>query len=528
MESKLLFFTEFFNACSNGDEKTVLKYIDNNEFDINRLDKNGNTAFYNSCCATRLEENYEISKILIENGADVNFIKNGSSCFHCLCFNNNVKIIKLLNESGVDMNAIDNEGVTGFNWACYNGCVEVVNLLIDKGININTVDNGGKSGFINACIQGHLEIVDILINIGYDTNLEDNYESNGFHYACQEGHLDIIKLLFNKGLISIDTCIRPGMNRFILYFNHNHLVVFKFLIDLGFDFNIKHTSGLSILHYFIGNVNFNEDVVNLLIDNGLDINSLNIDGNSYLYLSCLHGNFKFVKLLIELKVNINELNNHGMSGFFIACFKGNIDIVLLFIENGFDICTTNAEGMSGFILACSGSQLEIIKLLISKGFDINSIDKTARSGLYFAVSFGYIDVVLFLIKYSINNGINSNIYQDYNGNKMINNYGQFRKETEEIEIHMTVEEIERDKCIIIDIFNRESNWKRRKEFVIFLHCSNFFERNDDINNGINNININNNISTSTSDEDDINIISISKQEKVLSLRPLYETILSFL
>jgi hypothetical protein len=79
---------------------------------------------------------------------------------------------------------------------------------------------------------------------------------------------------------------------------------------------------------------------------------------------------------------------------------------------------------------------------------------------------------------------------------------------------------ENEKNIIIKSYLHEKNFNRRRNFLIFLNGSNLIEKNNIVfnNNNNNNIIINNN--------DDNQPIKV--EQKVLSLRPLYENVMSYL
>lgn len=53
-------------------------------------------------------------------------------------------------------------------------------------------------------------------------------------------------------------------------------------------------------------------VVRLLLELGVEVDSVNIHGNSPLHIACLNGQDVVVSKLIEFSASVNAVNNMGM------------------------------------------------------------------------------------------------------------------------------------------------------------------------------------------------------------------------
>ena len=143
--------------------KTILKLYPQH-IDTYNTEYFGETPLFN---ATETD-NYEISKFLLENGADVdaaNFEDNTTPLINS-SYNNNIKITQLLLDYDADINKTNKYGDTALHWACRKGYIDIVRLLLDYDADL-TLKN--KFAGINTPLgiaerEGYAEIVSLLKN----------------------------------------------------------------------------------------------------------------------------------------------------------------------------------------------------------------------------------------------------------------------------------------------------------------------------------------------------------------------------
>ncbi len=88
-------------------------------------------------------ENIEIMKYLLENGADVNIkdMSGYSPLMNLISFDkNNLDMIDLLINNGAKLEDINNNGATPLILACYHFNTQVIKHLVDKNANVNATD----------------------------------------------------------------------------------------------------------------------------------------------------------------------------------------------------------------------------------------------------------------------------------------------------------------------------------------------------------------------------------------------------
>lgn len=161
------------DAIYYGEKKLVRDYINTGRVDINRPGKAGFTFLM---YAVYIEQ-YDVAKVLLENGADPNILSivthpDGAveylTPLSCVCENNwyPIKYIKLLVENGANIN----DTITAPFIRCITYSIKgqkKVRYLIEHGANINLVI-GDFSPMQHAVLSGRLDLVDLLWDYGAD------------------------------------------------------------------------------------------------------------------------------------------------------------------------------------------------------------------------------------------------------------------------------------------------------------------------------------------------------------------------
>jgi len=100
------------------------------------------------------------------------------------------------------------------------------------------------------------------------------------------------------------------------------------LSEKGADFNLKDSSGKSLLHLAVSKSR--EETVNFLIQKGLDVNLVDNNGDSPLIIATKWHKGKIVKLLIENGADKSLKNLAGETPYQIALNKKFLDIAQIF------------------------------------------------------------------------------------------------------------------------------------------------------------------------------------------------------
>ena len=303
-------WASIFEVVDKGDIKKLKVLIIENKIDVNIKNKKGQTPLFKihnleivnflikhgadvNAESTRGEtplhysmDKPKITKVLIENGANVNAKINSSfnikingeitnvlenfTPLHLAVMNDNIETAKLLIEHGADVNTTD---------AVYTPLYEVrslqmIKLLIENGANVLHTNRFGTTPLHLARTA---QIAKVLIENGADVNAESYGETTPLHSLLGKGP-ELVKTLIKAGA---DVNVRSGgvsplhMVVQIPYtYKEKREASFetaKILIEAGADVNAKDNQGNLPIHYVE-----NFKTAKLLCDNGSDLSFIDI------------------------------------------------------------------------------------------------------------------------------------------------------------------------------------------------------------------------------------------------------------
>jgi len=133
--------------------------------------------------------------------------------------------------------------------------IEPIGILLDKyGLDINIQDQYGKTALHWASLHGKWEIVPILINLGAWVNVCDDHD-----------YTPLIEASRARSFANEEDCVK----------------VIECLIKAGAKLNKKDKNGNTALMNAASALEMNIKIINLLIQNGADMNSVNNKGFTF-------------------------------------------------------------------------------------------------------------------------------------------------------------------------------------------------------------------------------------------------------
>uniref|UniRef100_A0A3B4B8B9 Uncharacterized protein n=1 Tax=Periophthalmus magnuspinnatus TaxID=409849 RepID=A0A3B4B8B9_9GOBI len=158
-QARLVAFTEFMTASSQGHMDVIFKYLSKGgNPDVH--DELNRTALHLAC----LEGHPPVVSMLLERGADINFPDRlGSVAMHWACRGGSLRVVQALTSHGADLNVKDKLWSTPLHVATRTGHVVIVEYLLSCGAKVNATDWEGDTALHDAVRLNRYKIVKMLI-----------------------------------------------------------------------------------------------------------------------------------------------------------------------------------------------------------------------------------------------------------------------------------------------------------------------------------------------------------------------------
>ena len=181
----------------------IMQYLIDNGIDVNgKADDNGDTPLL---WAVTGQNPYEASKLLIENGADVNATNNSGVAPATILAGSVPKVVKLLKDNGADLDTKFADDDPPIAIAASVGNLEIVKALVENGADVNYYPNDmNYTAIYHAIDQGCYEVAEYLFKNGVDLNIELK-PSDVYGGAIKESYnlLEYAEAMQDKKMIDI-------------------------------------------------------------------------------------------------------------------------------------------------------------------------------------------------------------------------------------------------------------------------------------------------------------------------------------
>ena len=133
-----------------------------------------------------------------------------------------------------------------------------------------------------------------------------------------------------------------------------------------------------------------------LIKRGIDVNSVDRQGNSLLTQAIQRDLPELFDYLMQRRARLNTRNKNGETALSIAAYLGRATYVQRLVEAGADV---NFFGWPPLSYAAYNGHTDIVEYLLKRGAEVDGTSENGSTALFFAARFGHIETVKVLLNH---------------------------------------------------------------------------------------------------------------------------------
>ncbi|HEY0962204.1 MAG TPA: ankyrin repeat domain-containing protein [Pseudomonadales bacterium] len=226
------------------------------------------------------------SKQLLGSGADVNLPEaDGTTPLLWAVYHSSLELVQLLLEAGADPNRANDLDITPLLQASRFGDAHIVSLLLAHGARVAEAEPKTETPLMAAARAGNVDAVQRLLDAGAGLNATDPVDhQTALMWSVAEGHVDVAKRLLDAGA-------DPNMQARVSGLSERKNADFP-------------TGGFAALHWAARDGN--EEMIDLLLGHGADIDARNGDGSTPMMLAIVNDRFDIAAKLLALGADAND------------------------------------------------------------------------------------------------------------------------------------------------------------------------------------------------------------------------------
>ncbi|WP_296331030.1 ankyrin repeat domain-containing protein [uncultured Treponema sp.] len=393
---------------------------------VNQKDMYGDTVLH---VATMANVPVNTLSLLVSNGASVNERnKEGVTPLALAIETMHPEQVKFYSKSGADIYAEDMKGNTPLTKALESDSRKMLETLI-TGSNIAATDSSGNTALHIAIEKdAPLDYIRYLVDAGSDVNARNKNGDSVLFVTVQKNRRDAGDLLLEKNAdifatnTQNDSPLRLALTQggevqdwlitsktlnstdgsgntplhYAAEWHLNEAIIA--LIQKGAKVDAVNGNGESAIYSAVRGGDDSPSTINVLVSNGLVIDSRNKLGRDNLGNTPLHAAVKWngfnnAKTLVALGVDVDAQNLSGKTALSDACRSAKKDMAILLIRSGADINATDATGRTVLMDAISSSNEDMVRLLLQYKANVQVQEMSGQNAYHEAAITGNIGII---------------------------------------------------------------------------------------------------------------------------------------
>lgn len=270
-----------------------------------------------------------------------------------------LKIVELIFDAKADPNTKTLEGKTLLQDYVERGWEGLTKKAIDSGADIHVITKNNNQLIHLAARSGKANLVTNFLNLGAEVNATGDGNNTALHIAAEIDSLPIIAALLKRGA-NPNLNNNKGESALTIAIQRQNLSIAKTLIQAGSDLKSLNNYGNPLLMELcsvdtFGMKNSTFPILDVLLQNGADVNRSNAYDNTCLSYALNRKNSKMFEYLLKKGANPNKIDSSSNSilhkavrAAFYERLKNEslTDIFSLILEYGGDPNFLDSQGMT--------------------------------------------------------------------------------------------------------------------------------------------------------------------------------------
>ncbi|THX72751.1 Pfs, NACHT and ankyrin domain protein, partial [Aureobasidium pullulans] len=337
----------------------------------------------------------KVVQILLDGGADFNVQSaDNASVLMIASERGHDTIVRMLLDKGVDMNARDiEEHGTALAAASRSGHNKIVQMLLDNGADIKAQAGWTGDALQGAAYRGEYTIVQMLLDRGADVNAQSGGEyGNALTAAIYDGRKKIVQLLLDRGA-DIEIRGRWSYVQKVTSETGRRVNVTVRIVGQSPDrILFSYADGTALV---AASYRGREDIVQMLLDRGADINAKGRRYGTALQAALAEGHEKIVQMLLQYNASID---GKAFVSYLRKEAKDTVVSMLSYVTAPRAAQTDGPHSKNLLHWAAEMGCQAAVERCLTLGVDVNVRDDHGELALHYAAENGHLSIVEVLVK----------------------------------------------------------------------------------------------------------------------------------
>ena len=232
------------------------------------------------------------------------------------------------------------------------------------------VQSDTKLDLINAARLGNMDAVKAALSRGDDINQRGQHGVDALIMAMKHYEKEIATYLVDQG-VGFTVVDDHGRNSLLWAIWRQYVDIAEILIKKGADVNVQNPDdGKTPLIYVSMHPHMREHhhLIHMLVDAGADVNVIDKNDHTALFLSAMNGHGDCVEALLEHGAFVDHKQTfNGHTSLHAAAENGHSDVVEALLEHGADVSLVATDnGRTALELAQRNGRRKIVKMIKKK------------------------------------------------------------------------------------------------------------------------------------------------------------------